>query len=76
MTHVERMSVINVFKELYKKGVMDKFTEIHNRFWVKSHKTREAIVWHRWFLNEMEKEMKKINPDVTLPYWVCLGRKI
>ncbi len=70
MTHEERISVINVFKELYKKGVMDKFSEIHNRFWTESHKYIKAIVWHRQFLNEMDKEMKKINPNVTLLYWV------
>jgi tyrosinase len=64
------MAVINVFKELYRNGVMDRFSSIHARYWPQTHKPSETIIWHRWFLNEFEKEMRKIDPQITLPYWV------
>lgn len=59
-----------MFKKMYERGVMDKFAEIHERYWPSAHKSSEAIMWHRWFTNEMEKEMRKLDPDFALPYWV------
>jgi tyrosinase len=64
------MRVIHVFKELYKNGVMDRFATIHSRYWPEGHKTSEGGPWHRWFINEFEKEMRKIDPEITLPYYV------
>jgi hypothetical protein len=72
LTHKEKKHVINLFKRMYEKGVMDKFAEIHERYWSSAHKSSEAIMWHRWFTNEMEKEMRKIDPDFALPYWVYI----
>jgi len=70
LTHEERIDVIEVFKQLYRNGVMDRLTWIHSRYWPGTHKFAEAMIWHRWLLNEIEKEMRKIKPDITLPYWV------
>jgi hypothetical protein len=70
LTHEERIDVIEVFKELFRNGVMDRLTWIHSHYWPATHKFAEAMIWHRWLLNELEKEMRKIKPDITLPYWV------
>jgi hypothetical protein len=70
LTHEERIDVIEVFKELYRNGVMDRFSWIHSHYLPAAHKFVEGIVWHRWFTNESEKEMRKIKPDIALPYWV------
>lgn len=48
---------------------MNRFTKIHDTHWAATHKFSEGFVFHRWFANELEKEMLKINPNVTLPYW-------
>jgi hypothetical protein len=49
--------------------IKKRFTKIHDSYWAATHKFVEDISWHRWLMNEMEKEMMKINPSVTLPYW-------
>ncbi len=49
---------------------MDRFSWIHSHYLPAAHKFVEGIVWHRWFTNESEKEMRKIKPDIALPYWV------
>jgi len=64
------MDVIDVFKKLYQNGVMDRFAKLHAKYWPSTHKANEGAIWHRWFLNELEKEMRKINPSISMPYWV------
>ncbi len=70
LTHEEKIDVIEVFKQLYRNGVMDRLTWIHTNYWPATHKFAEAYIWHRWFINVLEKEMRKIKPHITLPYWV------
>lgn len=69
----ELNDLIDVFKKLYENGVFDKFTHIHATHWSATHKFGDALNWHRWFINEMEKEMLKINPFVSMPYWEYLS---
>jgi hypothetical protein len=49
---------------------MDRLSWIHSHYWPAAHQFVEALVWHRWLLNELEKQMRKIKPDIALPYWV------
>ena len=70
LTHEERLQLLRVINALYDNGVMAKMAEIHWRYWGQIHKFVAFIPWHRWFLNEFEKQMKLIDPEVTLPYWV------
>ena len=67
----ELSDLIHVFKQLYANGVMDMYSLVHGSYWSSIHKFSEAVPWHRWHINEFEKEMRKINPKITLPYWVC-----
>ncbi len=70
LTHEEKCDVIEVFKELYRNGEMDRLSRIHSQNWAAAHQTIEAVVWHRWFVNELEKQMRKIKLNIALPYWV------
>ncbi len=70
LTDKELSELIDVFRKLYRYGVMDTFSLIHATYCPSVHKFSEAIPWHRWHINELEKEMRKINPRVTMPYWV------
>ncbi|CAG2175935.1 unnamed protein product, partial [Oppiella nova] len=65
----ELSDLIHVFKQLYANGVMDMYSLVHGSYWSSIHKFSEAVPWHRWHINEFEKEMRKINPKITLPYW-------
>ena len=72
MTHDERMELIRVLRILYENGVIEKFADFHLRYWPAAHKSYEKHMWHRWFSNEMEKQMRLINPNVYMPHWVIL----
>ena len=68
----ELNDLINAIKILYDNGIMDKFAHLHAEYWPVTHKGSEAVFWHFWFINEFEKELRKINGDITLPYWVTI----
>ena len=70
LTHEERVRVIEVIQELYENGFMWKLAEIHAKCWVPGHKSVEGAMSHRYLAHLFEMEMRNINPEVTLPYWV------
>ena len=72
LTKKESYELISVFKALYANGVFDLFSLVHGSYWPAIHKFAEAVPWHRLHINRFEKEMRKINPNITLPYWVRL----
>ena len=69
MSKKEIDDLIAVLKQLYANGVVSRFAEIHYTYWAEAHKFAEAVNWHLWFITQFEKEMKKINPSVSMPYW-------
>jgi tyrosinase len=69
LTESERKKFIAVFQKLYDNGFIDEITKIHSTNWPAVHKFTDAVIWHRWILNELEKKMREIDPTVTLPYW-------
>ena len=60
---------VAVVKQMYESGFMDRMTAIHHGIWPMVHKYDMGNPWHRWFVMVFEKEMLRINPKVTLPYW-------
>ncbi|OLB73385.1 MAG: hypothetical protein AUI14_26450 [Actinobacteria bacterium 13_2_20CM_2_71_6] len=65
---------VNAVKELKSRGVYDQFVLLHQLTltyatvnW--AHMSPVFLPWHRWFLNEFEKQLQAIDPFVTLPYW-------
>jgi hypothetical protein len=70
MSEKERQEFIRVIRLLYKRGVMSRFADIHSRYWAEVHKTAQLGPWHRWFVNELEKQMRKLSRDITIPYYV------
>ena len=60
---------VAVIKQLHASGFMDRMTDIHHKYWAAVHKYSVGNLWHRWFIVLFEKEMLRINPNVTLPYW-------
>ncbi|CAG2113172.1 unnamed protein product, partial [Medioppia subpectinata] len=69
MTEGERMAFIRAVRRLYLNGVMDRLADIHYGYWPAGHKTADFVPFHRQLGNELEKELMKIDPSVTLPYW-------
>ncbi|KAI9290999.1 Di-copper centre-containing protein, partial [Neoconidiobolus thromboides FSU 785] len=52
-----------------KPTIYDSFAEIHLKFAKDIHNTPLFLIWHRYFLYFMEKELQKIDPSVVIPYW-------
>lgn len=61
---------IRVFRQMYSKGIFDQLAAIHADNFVTIHDYPQFLVWHRYFLWDFEKQMRTINPELTLPYWV------
>ena len=72
LTQEERVRVIEVIQKLHEKGFMWELAEIHAKCWVPGHKSVEGAMSHRYLAHLLEMEMMKIDPGVTLPYWVRL----
>ena len=49
---------------------MDRLADIHMRYWPEYHKSAEFAPSHRWVIHLLEKEMRKISPGISLPYYV------
>ena len=69
LSQQQRRRVVNVWKQMYGNGDIQRLTEFHVKYWPAWHKSTEFFASHRWFVNRFEKLMQKIDPGVTLPYW-------
>ncbi|XP_052818256.1 putative tyrosinase-like protein tyr-3 [Mya arenaria] len=65
----DRKAVFDAFEELYQNGILGRFGRVHGDQMFRKHKGRAFLPWHRVFLAAFEEEMRKTNPDVSLPYW-------
>ena len=65
----EWQKVKNAMHEMKKRGIMRKFSTIHNQFFSRFHNNVYFLSWHREFIWNFEQEMRKIDSSVTLPYW-------
>ena len=70
LTDSEKREFVRVIRQMYLSGVINRIADIHQRYWPETHKAAEFAVFHRWINHELEKEMRKINPSITLPYYV------
>ena len=69
LTEEKKSRVVNVWKQMYEKGIIQNLTDIHVKYWPEWHKTVEFILGHRWLSNELDKAMRSIDPQTALPYW-------
>eukprot|EP00835_Amoeboradix_gromovi_P000961 NODE_36_length_31474_cov_0.342438.p17 type:complete len:233 gc:universal NODE_36_length_31474_cov_0.342438:30153-29455(-) len=65
----EWSTVKRVVNQLKKNGVFRRFAEIHHSFFSRFHNNVYFMPWHRQFIYNFETEMRKIDANVTLPYW-------
>ena len=69
LTEQQKSRVVDVLEKMYKRGDVQRLTDLHVKYWPAWHKTPEFLPGHRWINNEIEKIMRSIDPGVTLPYW-------
>jgi tyrosinase len=77
LTSAERRKFVSAVLELKRQGTYDEFVRTHIDYYVAdgedrlrlAHATPSFLPWHRKFLLEFERELRRIDPTVTVPYW-------
>lgn len=72
LTNEERFRFISALATLNDRG-MGQFTEFRNTHTnageLEAHGDSGFLPWHRAYLLDLERELQRIDPSVTLPYW-------
>ncbi|MDL2076523.1 tyrosinase family protein [Streptomyces sp. GXMU-J15] len=77
LTRTERRRLVNAFLEIKRRGEYDEFVRTHIEYYVSdgegglrtAHMTPSFLPWHRQFLLELERALRRVDSSVTLPYW-------
>jgi Common central domain of tyrosinase len=69
MTNVEWDTYAIALNALRKSGVFGTFVSYHNKYQLQGHGGCYFLPWHRQYLFEFERELNKISPGVSIPYW-------
>lgn len=73
LTLSERRAFLTAFRKLNtgtRPTRWDAHTNLHNLYRDIVHGWPVFLPWHRMFLLDMENNLKRINRNVNLPYWV------
>lgn len=71
LSDLEKQEFVDAILEMKRRGIYDTFVIQHaqSTFGGHAHGGPAFLPWHRQFLLEFERELQKINPKVTIPYW-------
>ncbi|KAJ1952995.1 hypothetical protein IWQ62_006094, partial [Dispira parvispora] len=69
MSISERNAFFNAFKELNRRGGLNKFPVDHLTYSGDIHGNAIFLPWHRRYLYDFERALQSVSPGVTIPYW-------
>ncbi|MHC5903893.1 tyrosinase family protein [Streptomyces sp. S6] len=77
LTAAERGRFVKALLEVKRRGEYDEFVRMHIDFYVSdgedglrtAHMAPSFLPWHRRFLLELERALRKVDDSVTVPYW-------
>ncbi|MFI9149764.1 tyrosinase family protein [Streptomyces sp. NPDC053367] len=77
LTSAERRRFVRAMLEIKRRGEYDEFVRTHIEYYVSdgegglrtAHMAPSFLPWHRKFLMELEKALRRVDSSVTLPYW-------
>ncbi|MEU0943957.1 tyrosinase family protein [Streptomyces canus] len=77
LTAAEKRRFVQAMLELKRRGEYDEFVRMHIDFYVSdgedglrtAHMSPSFLPWHRRFLLELERALRRIDSSVTVPYW-------
>ncbi|MEU7422886.1 tyrosinase family protein [Streptomyces sp. NPDC040750] len=77
LTAGERRRFVNALLELKRRGEYDEFVRTHIDFYTadgekglrSAHMAPSFLPWHRRFLLELERALRRVDSSVTVPYW-------
>jgi tyrosinase len=77
LTSAERRRFVKALLEIKRTGEYDEFVRTHIDYYVSdgdgglrtAHMAPSFLPWHRRFLLDMEKALRRVDESVTVPYW-------
>ncbi|MET7284478.1 tyrosinase family protein [Streptomyces sp. NPDC005573] len=77
LTPAERRRFVNALLELKRRGEYDEFVRMHIDYYTadgedglrSAHMTPSFLPWHRRFVLELERALRRVDSSVTVPYW-------
>ncbi|WP_330457913.1 tyrosinase family protein [Streptomyces sp. NBC_00820] len=77
LTATERRRFVNALLELKRRGEYDEFVRMHIDYYTAdgedglrtAHMTPSFLPWHRRFVLELERALRRVDSSVTMPYW-------
>ncbi|MFG3499268.1 tyrosinase family protein [Streptomyces sp. NPDC047928] len=77
LTAAERRTFVGAVLELKRAGRYDDFVRTHIDYYNAdgdgglraAHMTPSFLPWHRQYLLDFERELRRVDPAVTIPYW-------
>jgi tyrosinase len=77
LTSAERRRFVKALLEIKRRGEYDEFVRTHIEFYTSdgeeglrtAHMAPSFLPWHRQFLLELERALRRVDSSVTVPYW-------
>ncbi len=77
LTRDERRRFVRALHEVKRRGEYDEFVRMHIDFYVAhgrgglraAHMSPSFLPWHRKFVLELERALRRVDESVTVPYW-------
>ncbi len=77
LTRAEQRRFVNALLEVKRRGEYDEFVRMHIEYFSAdgehalraAHMAPSFLPWHRRFLLDLERALRRVDPSVTLPYW-------
>ncbi len=77
LTREERRRFVNALLEIKRRGEYDEFVRTHIQYFATdgesglrtAHMAPSFLPWHRRFLLDLERALRRVDSSVTIPYW-------
>ncbi|MEU6376619.1 tyrosinase family protein [Streptomyces sp. NPDC046909] len=77
LTSAEKRRFVKAMLEVKRRGEYDEFVRMHIDFYVTdgegglrtAHMAPSFLPWHRRFLLDLERALRRVDPSVSVPYW-------
>ncbi|GAA5705157.1 tyrosinase [Streptomyces avermitilis] len=77
LTRSERRRLVAALLEVKRRGEYDEFVRMHIKYYVAdgetglraAHMAPSFLPWHRMFLLDLERVLRRVDESVTMPYW-------
>jgi tyrosinase-like protein len=69
LSSAEKNRFVQALYQAKASGVIEQFRGDHDMSQHMAHGTSHFLPWHREFLHRFEDELRRFDPDISIPYW-------